>query len=75
MLLNVKKLAQTAKAMQKPPAPAHDCPWCPVEKTESEISGDEPTSEEVRALAEEKTESEISGDEPTSEEVRALAEV
>jgi DNA-binding helix-hairpin-helix protein with protein kinase domain len=52
MLLNVKKLAQTAKAMQKPPAPAHDCPWCPVEKTESEISGDEPTSEEVRALAE-----------------------
>ena len=52
MLLNVKNLAQTAKAMQKPPAPEHSCPWCPVEKPETEASGDEPTSEEVHALAE-----------------------
>jgi DNA segregation ATPase FtsK/SpoIIIE, S-DNA-T family len=48
MLLNVKNLAQTAKAMQKPPVPVHSCPWCPVEKPKTP---DEPTSEEVRALA------------------------
>ena len=49
MQLNVKNLAQTAKAMQKPPAPVHSCPWCPVEKLETH--GDEPTPEEVQMLA------------------------
>jgi S-DNA-T family DNA segregation ATPase FtsK/SpoIIIE len=48
MLLNVKNLAQTAKAMQKPPVPVHSCPWCPVEKPET--IADEPTPEEVRSL-------------------------
>jgi hypothetical protein len=46
MLLNVKNLAQTAKAMQKPPAPVHSSP---VETPEP--AGDEPTLEEVRSLA------------------------
>lgn len=50
MLLNVKNLAQTARAMQPPPAPAHSCPWCPVPKPPYP-DGDEPTSEEVRSLA------------------------
>ncbi len=49
MQLNVKNLAQTAKAMQKPPVPVHSCPWCPVEKLEA--PGDEPTPEEVQMLA------------------------
>lgn len=49
MLLNVKNLARSARALQQPPAPVHSCPWCPVEKPA--LSGDEPTSEEVRALA------------------------
>ena len=49
MLLNVKNLAQTARAMQKPPVPVHSCPWCPVEKPET--GADEPTAGEVRSLA------------------------
>ncbi|HEU0000398.1 MAG TPA: type VII secretion protein EssC [Ktedonobacteraceae bacterium] len=50
MLLNIKNLVQVARAMQKPPVPVHSCPWCPVEKPAP--PGDEPTPEEVRALAE-----------------------
>ena len=49
MLLNVKNLAQIAKAMQKPPVPVHGSLWCSVEKPET--PGDEPTPEEVQALA------------------------
>jgi hypothetical protein len=53
MLLNVKNLAQTARAMQKPPAPVHSCPWCPPEKSgeRPEVVDDNPAPEEVRALA------------------------
>ena len=50
MLLNVKNLVQTAKAMQPQPAPVHSCPWCPVAKPTTPDS-DEPTPEEVRSLA------------------------
>jgi S-DNA-T family DNA segregation ATPase FtsK/SpoIIIE len=62
MQLNAKNLAQTARAMQKPPVPAHSCPWCPVEKPVPEVSSDEPVPE-------------VSSDEPTPEEVRALVGV
>ena len=50
MLNNVKNLVQTAKALEQPPVPVHSCPWCPVPKTETPDS-DNPTPEEVRALA------------------------
>lgn len=50
MLNNVKNLVQTARAMLPPPTPVHSCPWCPAPKPVAPDS-DEPTPEEVRALA------------------------
>ena len=49
MLNNVKNLVQTARAMQPPLAPVHSCPWCPAPAPVT--SNDEPTPEEVHALA------------------------
>ncbi|GAC1567481.1 MAG: hypothetical protein NVS3B14_13650 [Ktedonobacteraceae bacterium] len=54
MQFYVKNLAQAASVKQKPPVPAHGCPFCPlgepVEMARNDLD-DDPTPEEVQTLA------------------------